>query len=211
MALAPEPLSLSSDNWNNDKETIAEHTPLTLAMALTSLSNERNDNIDRNNSHPPQTSTKSQGMKPPLSILPSTSAPTTLLLLLLNEFTLSYNQFPWLKRNKNVLMSNNNVLNDNNNSNNVLNDNNNNVWNNKNGNTLIQHGNRKSQILETIHGTNYTATTNQSITSDQHFTTKPNLSKLLKISDESWEPTEKSSDTHTVSKSPEILSACQHW
>ena len=89
-----------------------------------------------------------------------------------------------------------------------MNDNNNNVWNDINENGLIfMHG----QFFETIHKTKYTATTNQSITSDQHFTTKPNLSKLLKISDESWEPTEKSSDTHTVSKSPEILSACQHW
>ena len=192
-----------------------------MAMALTSLLNKRNDNIDRNNSHPPQTSTKSQGMKPPLSILPSTSAPTTLLLLSLNELTPSYNQFPWLKRNKNVSMSNNNVLNNNNNSNNVLNDNNNNVWNNKNGNTLIQHGNRKSQILETIHGTNYTATTNQSITSNQHFTTKPKESKLLKILDESWEstetlidtykflneswePTEKSSDTYRYIEKPTV-------
>ena len=81
-----------------------------MAMALTSLLNKRNDNIDRNNSHPPQTSTKSQGMKPPLSILPSTSAPTTLLLLSLNELTPSYNQFPWLKRNKNVSMNNNNMF-----------------------------------------------------------------------------------------------------
>ena len=73
------------------------------------------------------------------------------------------------------------------NSNIVLNDNNNNVWNNKNnknGNTLIQHRNRKSQILETNHGTKYTVTTNQSFTSTEEcsnhrFTTKPKERKII--------------------------------
>ena len=65
---------------------------------------------------------------------------------------------------------------------------------------------RKSQILGTIHRTKYTATKNQPITSNQRFTTKPKVSKLLKIVDESC-LRKKSSDTYTekptVSKSPE--------
>ena len=76
------------------------------------------------------------------------------------------------------------------------------------------HGKRKCQILEMIHGTKYTTTTNQSNISgtttkyrttvtDQNIshvntgiiTTTNQRSNLMKIEDESWESTEKSSDT----------------
>ena len=51
----------------------------------------------------------------------------------------------------------------------------------------------KSQILGMIHETKYTATTNQSVASNQRFTTKQKASKRLKILDELWESTENSS------------------
>ena len=92
-----------------------------------------------------------------------------------------------------ILLKNNNT-----NSNNIiLNDNNNKVWNNNNKSNLIFiHGKKKSKILETICGTKYTTTTNQSNTSNQHFKTKPKLSKLLKNSDKSWGSTEISTATY---------------
>ena len=107
------------------------------------------------------------------------------------------------------------MLNDNNNKN-LHNDNNNNVSNYENRNvsnehTLISiHWKRKSQILKTIHGTKYTATTNQSFTStkecsNQRFTTKPKVSKLLNNSGESWESTEKSNDKYTENRTTNQL------
>ena len=82
------------------------------------------------------------------------------------------------------------------------------------------HGKRKSQILESVHGTKYrTRDRNTShvntgiITSNQRFATKPKVLKPLKYSNEQLESTEKSSDTYTgkprLSKQPKVSSMQQ--
>ena len=148
---------------------------------------------------------------PVLAPLESSNEAALLPSLLTNQTT-SHNQSPLLKQNE-IVLNKNNILN--NIKYNASDENNENIT------LILMNEKRIFQILETIHGTKYTATTNQSITSNQRFTTKPKESKLLKILDESWEstktlsdtyrffneswePTEKSSDTYRYTEKPTV-------
>ena len=83
----------------------------------------------------------------PASLLPLYDSASSLLLPLIEMAPSS------------LLIQNEIFLNDNN----VLNNNNNDAWNENNENIslFLMHGKKKSQILEMIHGTKYTATTNR--------------------------------------------------